>query len=86
MSSQGATGATGYAYPVTRDAQDWTRRLKELKTFVDYRSQTSGNKDAGPTWMKFGNDFKLVYDFGKLACNGCTGNAFGGTNSTVGGS
>ena len=78
MSSQGATGATGYAYPLTRDAQDWTRQLKERRL---YKSYADGTKDMSPPWMKFGNDIRLSFDQGKFSCGntlGCTGSAFSG--------
>jgi hypothetical protein len=92
MSSQGPTGQSGYGYQVLRDAADYTRQLKEQRAFKSYNSANTANTDTGPTWMKFDNGFKLTYDFGKLACAGstgnagCTGNAFGGQNATVGGS
>lgn len=86
MSSQGSAGRTGYTGAPTRDSSDWTRELKEKRAYYSYSTQTSGNKDTQDPWMKFGNDFKLVYDHGKLECGGCTGNAFGGAGATVGGS
>lgn len=86
MSSQGDRGLTGYTYGVTRDASDRTRAIKEAIQYKTQKSSYSGNKNTEPIWIKYGNQFKLTYDFGKLECNGCTGNAFGGTNATVGGS
>ena len=86
MSSQGVPGLTGYTYGVTRDASDRTRAIKEAIQYKTQKTSSSGNKNTEPIWMKYGNQFKLTYDFGKLECNGCTGNAFGGTNATVGGS
>jgi hypothetical protein len=85
MSSQGPAGQTGYNYGPTRDAQDWTRKLKEKRAYYAYSTQTTGNKNTEDPWFKFANGFKVTYDYGKLACNGCTGNAFGGVNSKVGG-
>lgn len=85
MSSQGPAGYTGYTGMPTRDSSDWTRELKEKRKYYSYSTKNTGNKDTNPPWMKFGNDFKLVYDHGKLECGGCTGNSFVGTNSRVGG-
>jgi hypothetical protein len=76
MSSQASAGATGYTYPLTRDAQDWTRQLKEKREYYSYSTNNTGNTNTQDPWMKYGNDFKLVYDHGKLACGECTGNAF----------
>jgi|UniRef100_A0A6C0DRH2 hypothetical protein len=86
MSSQGPAGYTGYNYGPTRDSSDWTRQLKEKREYYSYSTKNTGNKDTEDPWIKFGNDFKLEYNYGKLACGGCTGNAFGGGNSKVGGS
>jgi hypothetical protein len=85
MSSQGPAGYTGYNYGPTRDSGDWTRQLKEKREYYSYSTKNTGNKNTSPEWIKFGNDFKLIYDRGKLACGGCTGAAFIGTNSKVGG-
>jgi hypothetical protein len=86
MSSQGPAELTGYNYGPTRDAQDWTRQLKEKRAYYSYSTQTNGNKDTENPWIKFANGFKVTYNYGKLACGVCNGNAFEGTNSTVGGS
>ena len=86
MSSQGDPGLTGYTYQPTRDASDRTREIKEAIQYKTLKSSYTGNKNTEPIWMQYGNQFKLTYDFGKLECTGCTGNAFGGTNATVGGS
>ena len=86
MSSQGDPGLTGYTYQPTRDASDRTRQIKEAIQYKTLKSSYTGNKNTEPIWMQYGNQFKLTYDFGKLECTGCTGNAFGGTNATVGGS
>jgi hypothetical protein len=85
MSSQGPAGFTGYINSPTRDSSDWTRELKEKRKYYSYSTKNTGNKNTSPPWMKFGNDFKLMYNNGKYECGGCTGNAFGGTNSIVGG-
>jgi len=86
MSSQGDPGLTGYAYQPTRDASDRTRQIKEAVQYKTFNSSYTGNKNTEPIWMKYGNQFKVTYDFGKLECTGCTGNAFGGSDATVGGS
>jgi hypothetical protein len=78
MSSQGSAGRTGYTGTPTRDSSDWTRELKEKRAYYSYSTNNAGNKDTSPEWMKFGNDFKLVYNHGKLECGGCTGSAFSG--------
>jgi len=86
MSSQGVPGLTGYTYAVTRDASDRTRAIKEAMRFKTQNSSYSGDKNTEPIWIKYGNQFKLTYDFGKLECTNCPGNVFGGSNATVGGS
>jgi len=86
MSSQGPAGYTGYNNGPTRDSSDWTRELKEKRRYYSYSTKNTGNKVTSPDWIKYSNSFKLVYDHGKLDCGGCTGNAFSGVNSIVGGS
>lgn len=86
MSSQGVAGATGYVSQPTRDASDRTREIKEAMQYKTFNSSYTGNKDTEPVWLKQGNQFKLTYNFGRLECTGCTGNAFSGSNATVGGS
>lgn len=89
MSSQGATGAAGYAYPLLRDAQDWTRRLKEQRLYTSYNAPGGDNNtDMSPPWMKFGNDIRLTFNQGRFSCagmDGCTGNAFSGVIPFTGG-
>jgi hypothetical protein len=78
MSSQGATGAMGYAYPLIRDAQDWTRELKEQRLYTSYKARGG---DMSPPWLKFGNDIRLTFNQGRFSCagvHGCTGSAFSG--------
>jgi len=86
MSSQGDPALSGYGYQVSRDASDRTRAIKEALQYKTFKSSYTGNTATEPIWMKYGNQFKLTYNFGKLECNGCVGNAFGGKNATVGGS
>ena len=80
MSSQGLAGVTGYAYPITRDAQDWTRQLKERRVHRSYEYVGGANNtDMSPPWLKFGNGIRLSYNFGHLSClcaSGCYGNVF----------
>jgi hypothetical protein len=76
MSSQGDPGLTGYVYQPTRDASDRTRQIKETLQYTTQKSSYSGNENTEPIWMKYGNQFKLTYEFGQLGCTGCTGNAF----------
>jgi len=83
MSSQGATGSAGYAYPLIRDAQDWTRQLKEQRLHKSYEYVGGANNtDMSPPWLKFGNGVRLSYNFGHLSClcaaPGCNGSAFAG--------
>jgi hypothetical protein len=83
MSSQGPTGSAGYAYPLIRDAQDWTRRLKEQRLYTSYNAPGGDNNtDMSPPWLKFGNDIRLSYNQGRFSCagvtGGCTGSAFSG--------
>ena len=85
MSAQGPAGLTGYVPQYTRDAQDWTRALKERLTYITLNSSYSGNKYPEPNFMKYGNGIRLTYNFGSLdfnaisGCSGCTGSAFGGS-------
>ena len=89
-SSQGANTATitpGYDYDtdVTRDASDWTRRLKEQRKYYSYSTQNTGNKaTGGDPWFKYGNQFRLSYLNGKFKCGSCTAAAF--NSGVVGGS
>jgi hypothetical protein len=79
----------GYAYDqdVLRDASDWTRQLKEKRAYRSYSSNNTGNKNTGSEpWIKYGNQFRYTYLFGKFKCLSCTGAAFnGGANGVVGG-
>jgi hypothetical protein len=88
-SSQGAnTGAVvGYAYDTDslRDASDWTRQLKEQRAYRSYSTNNTGNKNTGSEpWIKYGNQFRYTYLFGKFKCGGCLAiNSF--SNGVVGG-
>jgi hypothetical protein len=89
-SGQGANSTTitpGYAYDadVLRDASDWTRQLKEKRSYYSYSTQNSGNKNTGSEpWIKYGNQFRYTYLFGKFKCGSCSGAAF--VSGSVGGS
>ena len=90
-SSQGAaTGASGitagYVYDadVLRDASDWTRQLKEQRAYRSYSTNNTGNKNTGSEpWLKYGNQFRYTYLFGKFKCGSCSGAAF--NSGVVGG-
>lgn len=72
-----------------RDASDWTRQIKERAQYNLYDAGYTGNKDTLPFAMKFGNQFRYTYLFGKLKCTTpetCSGALFsGGPKSVVGG-
>ncbi len=89
MSSQGDNSRSGYSYVASkevRDASDYTKQLKEQRAYKSYNSSYTGNAETSNPWLKYGNGFRLSYLFGKLKCGSCTGNAFEGNNSKVGGS
>lgn len=86
MSSQADPAIRGYDDQLIRDASDRTRQIKEAMQYKMYKSGGNANRDTSPSWIKYGNQFKLTYDFGKLGCTSCPANGFGGTNATVGGS
>lgn len=82
-SSQGANSTTitpGYSYDadVLRDASDWTRQLKERRSYYSYSTNNTGNKNTADPWLKYGNQFRISYLYGKFKCGSCTGNAFNG--------
>jgi len=89
MSAQGPAGLTGYVPQYTRDAQDWTRSIKERLAYITLNSSYTGNKNPSPIFMKYGNGIRLTYDFGRLdfnaisGCSGCTGNAFHGASGSI---
>jgi hypothetical protein len=83
MSSQGLPGLVDYVYPITRDAQDWTRKLKEQRLNKSYQSVGGANNtDMSPPWLKFGNDIRLSYNQGRFSCGvvfpRCNSNVFSG--------
>jgi hypothetical protein len=82
-SSQGANADTVSGYPFDtnsiRDASDWIRYKKEARKYTNYNSVSSDNKDTEPVWLKYGNQFRLTYSFGRWKCDGsCGGSAFTG--------
>jgi hypothetical protein len=84
-SSQGGNTtavSVGYTYDEDslRDASDWTRQLKEKRAYQSYNSGNTGNKDTGSEpWIKYGNQFRYTYLFGKFKCGSCNGSAFTGS-------
>ncbi len=90
MSSSQSANTTsitpGYAYDADslRDASDWTRQLKEKRAYYSYSTNNTGNKNTSDPWLKYGNQFRLTYAFGKFKCGSCNGNAIIG--ATIGGS
>lgn len=84
MSAQGVNGTdlSGYTFQSLslRDASDVTRTIRERRIYVNYNdSNTTDDKNAKPTWLKFGNDFRVEYAFGRFKCTDCSGNAFSQT-------
>jgi len=82
-SSQSANSTTitpGYSYDndVVRDASDWTRQLKERRAYYSYSTNNTGNKDTTDPWLKYGNNFRITYLYGKFKCGSCPANAFNG--------
>ena len=76
-----AAGSDEYAFTTVciRDASDWIRYKKEVRKYTNYKTTTSDNKDTKPVWMKYGNQFRLTYSFGRWRCdNTCEANAFSG--------
>lgn len=87
-SSQGGnTGKTspsvpdGYDFSANslRDASDYIRLKREARKYMNYKTTSTDNKDTEPVWLKYGNQFRLSYSFGRFKCDGtCDGNAFSG--------
>jgi len=90
MSSSQAANTTaissGYAYDEgsLRDASDWIRQLKERRAYYSYSTNNTGNKNTSDPWLKYGNQFRLTYAFGRFKCGLCNVNAF--EPATIGGS
>lgn len=82
-SSQGGntTTVTNMSYPYAyyadsmRDASDWIRQLKEKRAYYSYSTKNTGNKNTSDPWLKYGNQFRLTYAFGKFKCETCNANA-----------
>ena len=71
----------GYAFNANsiRDASDWIRYKKESRKHNNYKFTSNDNKNTEPVWLKYGNQFRLTYSFGRFKCDGnCAGNAFSG--------
>ena len=79
-SSQGANATTVSGYPFQResirDSSDWIRLKRESRIYNNYNASSTDNKLNEPYWMKYGNDFRLSYSFGRFKCEPCDGNAF----------
>ena len=76
-----ATGSDEYAFTTEyiRDASDWIRYKKETRKYTNYKTSSTDNKNTEPIWMKYGNQFRLTYSFGRWKCNAnCEANAFSG--------
>ena len=89
MSSQGipgSAGPTGYVYgPRIQDASEWTKLRREQLNYVFYNPTSTQNMNvAVDPYFKYGNQFKLSYDFGKYNCEGCSGAAFEGASVPIG--
>lgn len=84
----GSSGSDDYTYKneYNRDASDWIRQKREQRKYANYKSASTDNKNTEPVWIKYGNQFRLSYLYGKLKCINCNGNAFLGSNSVVGAS
>lgn len=82
MSSQGVNASTVSGYPFNelsiRDSSDWIRYKKEARKYANYKTSSTDNKDTEPVWLKYGNQFRLTYSFGRFKCTQCDGNAFSG--------
>jgi hypothetical protein len=78
----------GYTFSTNsiRDSSDWIRQVRERRKFANYKSASTDNKQTEPVWLKYGNQFRLSYLYGKLKCTTCNGVAFVGSNAVVGGS
>lgn len=81
-SSQGVNAATVSGYPFNpssiRDSSDWIRAIKEARIYENYKATSTDNKQTEPYWLKYGNDFRLIYANGRFKCEpDCDGNAFG---------
>lgn len=76
---------TGYVYgPRIQDASEWTKLLKEKREYYSYNfSLNTGNRETSDPWLKTGNAFRMTYNFGKFACDGCTGGAFNGPSTPL---
>ncbi len=88
-SSQGAnsttldtsSGSDHYTYTndYNRDASDWTRKLREGRSYANYKPASTDNKQTEPVWLKYGNQFRLSFSYGRLKCTSCNGSAFSGS-------
>lgn len=81
-SSQTVNTKTVSGYPfdlsTVRNASDWIRYKKQTRVYENYNPSSTDNKQTEPVWMKYGNDIRTTYNFGRLECDNCDGNAFSG--------
>lgn len=88
-SSQGVNADTltysGYPFSPNsiRNASDWIKYKKQVRVYQNYQPSSTDNKDTEPVWMKYGNDIRTTYNFGRLQCDECSGNAFSGSIETT---
>lgn len=74
-----AVGSDEYAFSTIyiRDASDWIRYKKEARVYKNYKSDSGENMETEPAWLKYGNQFRLAYSFGRWKCDAnCEANAF----------
>ena len=89
-SAQGGNSTTitpGYTYDQdsVSDASEWTKQLKERRSYYSYSTNNVGDKSVGTEpWFKYGNQFRYTYLYGKFKCGSCNGVAF--ASGVVGGS
>lgn len=80
--SENSTSFSGYGVNSTtgsfRDASDYIRAKREARKFFNYKISSTDNKETEPVWLKYGNQFRLAYSFGRYKCTDCNGNAFSG--------
>ncbi len=78
----------GYAYDqdVLRDSSDWIRTIREKTIYNVYSDFSNSNKNTEDPWLKYGNNFRLQYNFGRFKCQTsatCSGNVFAGVVGNV---
>lgn len=71
-----------YGFP-TRDSSDYTKRIKEIALYREYKNTASVTGSSEPYHNSFvvpvdytivqSNQNKLTYEFGRIGCTGCAG-------------